>query len=77
MANDREDLLEQALIVVLSLNKDAGLSLDGVVKDVNRAMSENGKYRHYCPQGAEEICGIVKKLVEETKAKCNRHGTSL
>lgn len=77
MANDREALLEQALIVVLSLNKDAGLSLDGVVEDVNRAMSENGKYRHYCPQGAGEICGIVKMLVEEAKAKYSRRGPSL
>ncbi len=72
MQNDKEDHLKQALLVVLSLNEDSGLSLDGVVNDVRRVMNEGGKYNHYCPDGAEEICGIVKK-VEEVKAKRKKH----
>jgi len=36
-------------------------------------MNEGGKYNHYCPDGAEEICGIVKKAVEEVKAKRKKH----
>ncbi|MBZ3799279.1 hypothetical protein [Leclercia adecarboxylata] len=73
MQNDKEDHLKQALLVVLSLNEDSGLSLDGVVNDVRRVMNEGGKYNHYCPDGAEEICGIVKKAVEEVKAKRKKH----
>jgi len=72
MRNDKEEYLKQALLVVLSLNQDSGLSLDGVVNDVRREMSEGGKYNHYCPDGAEEVCGIVKKSVEEVKAKSQR-----
>jgi len=71
--NDKEDHLQQALLVVLSLNEDSGLSLEGVVNDVRREMSEGGKYNHYCPDGAEEICSIVKKAVEEVKAKRKKH----
>ena len=73
MQNDKEDHLKQALLVVLSLNEDSGLSLDGVVNDVRRVMNEGGKYNHYCPDGTEEICGIVKKAVEEVKAKRKKH----
>lgn len=73
MHNDKEDHLQQALLVVLSLNEDSGLSLEGVVNDVRREMSEGGKYNHYCPYGAEEICSIVKKAVEEVKAKRKKH----
>ena len=73
MQNDKEDHLKQALLVVLSLNEDSGLSLDGVVNDVRRVMNEGGKYNHYCPDGVEEICGIVKKAVEEVKAKRKKH----
>ncbi|MDU1090611.1 MAG: hypothetical protein E7A42_12740 [Leclercia adecarboxylata] len=73
MHNDKEDHLQQALLVVLSLNEDSGLSLEGVVNDVRQEMSEGGKYNHYCPDGAEEICSIVKKAVEEVKAKRKKH----
>jgi len=75
LLNDKEKLLQQTLLVVLSLNEDAGLSLDGVVNDVRRVMNKGGKYNHYCADGAEEICGIVKKAVEEVKAK--RKGTDV
>ena len=69
MQSDKEEYLKQALLVVLSLNEDSGLSLEGVVNDVRREMSGGGKYNHYCPDGTEEVCGIVKKSVEEVKAK--------
>lgn len=72
MQSDKEEYLKQALLVVLSLNEDSGLSLDGVVNDVRREMSKGGKYNHYCLGGAEEVCGIVKKSVEEVKAKSQK-----
>lgn len=72
MQSDKEEYLKQALLVVLSLNEDSGLSLDGVVNDVRREMSKGGKYNHYCPDGAEEVCDIVKKSVEEVKAKSQK-----
>lgn len=69
MGNNRENTLEQALVTVLTLNEDAGLSLDGVVADVKKELGEKGKYRHYCPENAATVCEIVKKAVETVKAK--------
>ena len=64
MESAQKDLLKQTLIVILSLNRDAGLDLNGLVSDVLRETGEGGKYRHICPENAEELCEVVKVTVE-------------
>ena len=65
MENGKQDLLKQTLTVILSLNRDAGLNLDGLISDIRRETGEGGKYQHICPENAEELLKIVKDVVGE------------
>ena len=64
MESAQQDLLKQTLIVILSLKRDAGLNLNGLVSDVRRETGEGGKYRHICPENAEELCELVENTVK-------------